>query len=303
MRVLITGADGQVARAVAQELRDAGHDVTVYSRAALDITRAADVWATVVRERPDAVVNGSAYNGVDAAETDRDTVFAVNAAGPAALAEAADRFGAAFVHYSSDFVFDGEATTPYREDDEPNPVNVYGLSKLAGERAAARARRHYVLRLESVFGRKPGGRSTIDRLAEGLIRGQLVNACLDRIVTPSYTADVARATRRLLEEEAPAGLYHCVTSGCCTWYELAEEIARLLGVVPNLMAVRSDDIPLPARRPRYCALSNAKLAGVGIRMPAWQDALAQHLSDWVPSARPRPAVVFTPPSADKSAVA
>src|SRR5687767_14276639 len=128
MRALITGAAGQLGRALVQELRDAGHDVRAYSRGALDVTCAPDVRSLLDALRPDVVLNCSAYNRVDDAESHRDLAFSINANGPAILAREADRHGAVFVHYSTDFVFDGETTVPYREVDQPSPASVYGQS-------------------------------------------------------------------------------------------------------------------------------------------------------------------------------
>ena len=301
MRALITGAAGQLGRAVTQELRDAGHDVRAYPRGALDVTRAADVRAVCDALQPDVVLNCSAYNRVDDAESHRDLAFAVNADGPAALAREAERHGAVFVHYSTDFVFDGETTRPYAEADEPSPASVYGQSKLAGELNAALASRHYILRLESLFGRQPVGRSTIDWIAGCLARGQEASVFIDRVVSPSYSIDVARATRHLLEQGSAPGLYHCVNSGHCTWYELAEEVASQLGVAAVLRPVRTSEITTGAPRPRFCALSNEKLSASGMRMPTWQSALRRHFAGLaLATAQPAPSNISSSVPVDPS---
>ncbi len=151
-----------------------------------------------------------------------------------------------------------------------------------GEWFAREAPRHYVLRVESLFGAPPAGpgarRTSVDRIVDGLIAGEEVTVFVDRTVSPSYHRDVARVTQAVIEGRAPAGLYHCVNSGSCTWEGLAIEAARQLGVVPRLKPVRLADAGLRANRPLYCALSNAKLRGAGIAMPAWQDALARYLA-------------------------
>jgi dTDP-4-dehydrorhamnose reductase len=277
MRVLVSGASGQLAQALVWEFRSAGHEVCALSRAALDVTRYEDVMAAVRVCRPGAILNCSAYNAVDAAEQEEDAAFDVNANGPAYLAAAAEACGAIFVHYSSDFVFDGEAGVPYTEDDVPAPVNAYGRSKLAGERAAARAARHYILRLESVFGGTAPRPSTIDWLADAIVRHGAVAAFVDRTVTPSYTFDVAAATRHLIEACVDPGIYHCVNSGVATWFQLAQELARQLGVRAAVREAESVDRPGKARRPRLCALSNGRLTAAGVSMPHWTDALARHV--------------------------
>jgi dTDP-4-dehydrorhamnose reductase len=280
MRIVITGAGGRLGRAIAGTFEAAGHSVTALKRTDLDVADLDQV-ADLDRLRPDIIVNGSAYNGVDAAEADAPAAFAVNACAPAFLASAAERLGALLIHYSTDFVFDGQARRPYSEGDQTNPLSVYGASKLAGENEVrARAPRHYILRLESLFGGTGvrGHRPTIDAILDNIVAGLPVRAAVDRTVSPSYLDDVTRATMALVEGAAPYGVYHCVNSGCSTWYDLAREIGRLVGNASHIEPVEAVDLPALARRPQFCALSNRKLASVGVRMPTWNSALARHLT-------------------------
>jgi dTDP-4-dehydrorhamnose reductase len=179
-------------------------------------------------------------------------------------------------------VFDGRATQPYTEEDPPAPRSFYAASKLIGEWFAREAGSYYVLRVESLFGggaEGPSGRrASIDRIVDALLAGREAPVFTDRTVSPSYIVDVARATRALLERDAPYGLYHCVNSGHCTWYEMGQEIARLLTVEARLVPVAVASVKLRAERPQYCALSNQKLAAAGFVMASWQDALARYLS-------------------------
>jgi len=193
------------------------------------------------------------------------------------LARAAVREGAALVHFSTDFVFDGTASRPYVEDAPVAPLSVYGQSKLLGEWFARAAPRYYVLRVESLFGGTLP-RSSIDRITAAIRAGDEARVFEDRIVSPTFVEDAVAATRVLLERQAEPGLYHCVNSGATTWHELAQHIADILGLQPRLVPVRLADVPLRAPRPRYCALSNAKLAAAGVSMPTWQDALSRYLS-------------------------
>jgi dTDP-4-dehydrorhamnose reductase len=197
------------------------------------------------------------------------------------LARAAESVGAAFVHFGSDFVFDGAATEPYREDTAPSPRSTYAVSKLLGDWFALEVPRGFVLRVESLFGSPPewaGRRSTVDGLVSGIEQGQEVRVFTDRVVSPSYVTDVAAATRHLVESGASPGLYHCVNSGQGTWFEVAQEIAQILGRVPRLQPVTMEQVPLKATRPRFCALDNGKLAAAGFTMPSWQDALRRWLA-------------------------
>lgn len=279
MRIAVVGARGQLGAAVVDQFI-AAHEVTALGRADLDITDGAAVDAVMTRLRPEIIVN-CAYNGdVDGAEDHPVEALQANAFGVRALARAASASGAALVHYSSDFVFDGTASRPYTEDDRPNPRSVYAISKMLGEWFASDASRAYVLRVESLFGRAPNGppsKGSVAGILKTMLAGGEPAVFEDRTVSPTYVLDAARATRQLVEADAPPGVYHCVNSGHCTWLEFGRELARQLGIEPRLKPVRMADVPLRAARPQYCALSNEKLAAIGIVMPTWQDGLHRYL--------------------------
>jgi len=275
-RVLIVGAAGQLGATATARLADRA-DVVALTRHDLDVTDHAAVTDRIARERPQVVLNASAYNAVDAAEDDPVSALAVNAWAVQSLAGAAASAGAVFVHYSTDFVFDGTASSPYTEADATAPPNVYGQSKLVGEWMAAGAAAHYVLRVESLFG-GPAAHGSIDRIVTALRAGQSARVFVDRVVSPSFVDDVVEATWQLVGTRAAYGTYHMVNTGEATWYELAEEVARILGIPATLEATRMADVPMRAARPRYCALSNERPRAAGIEMPSWQDALARHLS-------------------------
>lgn len=282
-RVLVTGARGLLGAAVSAALRDRAF-VEAADHAALDITDPDAVSRTIARVRPDVIVNCAAYNDVDGAEDHAETALRVNGFGVLTLARAARTHGAVLVHYSTDFVFDGAANRPYAEEDAPNPRSVYGASKLLGDYFAADAPRSYVLRVESLFG-GPGvdagaRRGSLGTIVDRVRAGEEVPVFVDRTVSPSYTPDVAAATLRLLEGGGPPGTYHCVNTGSATWAEVGAEAARRLGRAFRMKPLTLDTVPLRAVRPRYCALSNARLAGLGIVMPTWQDALARYLSPY-----------------------
>lgn len=280
MRALVTGAGGQLGRTLARVFAAEG-DVAPLARADLDLTDDAAVRAAVGDARPDVVLNCAAYNAVDRAEDDPVTALAVNAFGVRSLARAAADADAALVHYGTDFVFDGSASEPYGEDDAVNPRSVYAMSKLLGE-WFAQGPRHYVLRVASLFGGalEPGadGRrgSSLDRIADALIEGREVRAFVDRVVSPSYVEDVAAATASLLRRAPADGVYHCVGSGWATWFDVAAELAARLGVEADVRGVTLDELQLRAPRPRFCALSNRKLAAAGVEMPHWRDAVARY---------------------------
>lgn len=273
---LVAGAGGQLGEAMIDQL-SVLHTVVPVTRRELDVTRADAVMKVVTEVMPDVIVNCSAYTNVDGAEDDPVAALEVNAMAVRALAHAATHIDATLVHYSTDFVFDGNIDRPYTEDDAPNPRGTYAMSKLLGEWFAATTPRHYVLRVESLFGGERA-RSSVDRILENIRAGQTVRAFSDRSVSPSFVDDVVAATAGLLRLQAPYGLYHCVNSGWTDWVELARELARIVNIPDApIEPVRMADLKLKASRPLFAALSNQKLVDAGVPMPDWQDALRRYV--------------------------
>jgi dTDP-4-dehydrorhamnose reductase len=278
--VVITGGDGLLARALAGTFGPRAPVVTC-SRTDLDITDGPTVRARVAHIRPRLILNAAAYNDVDGSEDAPETALAINALAVLTLARAAAEVDAVLVHYSSDFVFDGSASRPYTEDDEPNPRGVYSASKLLGEWFARDSPRWYALRVESLFGAAlyPGVRrvGSLDRIINTLRERQPTTVLHDRTVSPSYVPDVAAATLALLDREAPSGVYHVVNSGYASWLDVSREIAGHVGGADHIVSRATSDLQLRAPRPMFAALSNARLAEVAYVMPPWQDALARYL--------------------------
>jgi dTDP-4-dehydrorhamnose reductase len=275
MRVLVAGGAGQLAGAIVDEF-SADSEVLALSHGEMDITDPANVRDRLAAYRPDILVNCAAYNDVDGAEEHALEALTANAFGVRVLARAASAAGTTLVHYSTDFVFDGRSERPYVEEDPPSPRSMYAMSKLLGEWFANDAPSSFVVRVESLFGGRPA-KSSVDRIIDGVIADREVRVFADRTVSPSYVVDVAAATRALIARAKP-GLYHCVSSGFCTWYELAQEIARLLGRPDApLVPVSVKDVVLAAERPQFAALSNAKLTSAGFQMPSWRDAIGRYL--------------------------
>ncbi len=273
--ILVSGAGGQLGQTMVSAL-GGRHEVVAMGRQDLDLANANAVLDAVAAICPDVIINCAAYTDVDGAERDPSSALAGNAWAVRTLARAANEINAALVHYSTDFVFDGETDRPYTEGDPPNPRGAYAASKLLGEWFAEGVATHYVLRVESLFG-GPRARSSVDRIVENLLAGREVRAFVDRTVSPSFVDDVVTATMALLEQGAPSGIYHCVNSGWTTWSALARELARLLDrPAASILDVPVASVSLPAPRPKFAALSNAKLAAQGIAMPAWTDALERH---------------------------
>ena len=304
MKVLVTGAAGQLGLEISRVFAQDG-EVVACSRARLDICDHAAVLQVTSETRPDVILNCAAYNDVDGAETDPVAAMQVNAFGVRSLAAAARETGAVLVHYGTDFVFDGTADHPYDESVLPGPQSVYATSKLLGEWFARGAPRHYVLRVESLFGggaeavastARPLG-STLDRMVDAMLAGRPVRGVTDRTVSPSYVPDVAAATRALVVGDAAPGLYHCVNTGRATWFEVARAAVSRLGCEPLLSPITMSEVQTRAARPRFCALSNSKIVAAGATMPTWADALDRYLDvrlaatagdDGAVSSKPRP---------------
>ncbi len=278
MRVLVTGAAGHLGAEIVRVFGEA-HAVIGLGRAELDITSRAAVADALSSARPDAVINCAAYNDVDAAQVDPRMALDVNAFGVLALASAARARDVMFVHYSTDFVFDGSAAVPYTETDVPRPRSHYGCTKLLGEYFAAAPETHYVLRVESLFGGHTEGRGgrpgTLWRLLAAARSGATVRVFKDRTVTPSYAPDLALATRHLLESSAAPGLYHAVCRSPATWEELLRHACQRAGIAARFEPQSFVEGQFRAPRPKYCALDPSKLAATGALVQGWREAVDQ----------------------------
>jgi dTDP-4-dehydrorhamnose reductase len=271
LRILLTGATGQVGWELRRTLAPLG-EVKFFDRFGLDLADTPPLVATVRALQPAVIVNAAAYTAVDKAESERDLAFAINATAPRVLAEEAKRIGALLVHYSTDYVFDGEKASPYVEDDPTHPLSVYGASKLAGEQAIARSGcRHLTLRTSWVYG--PRGRNfylTMLRLAKERPELKVVD---DQVGAPTSSLEIARATAALLAKGAQ-GLYHMSAAGETTWCGFARAILKRAGLATPVAAIRTEDYPTPAKRPRNSRLDCSKLRReTGIALAGWEAAL------------------------------
>jgi len=277
--IAIIGARGALGSDLMEVFRD-GWQVTGFDLPDLDVTNLDPLRQQLATARPDIVINTAAYNLVREAEANRDAAFAVNDTGAANVAAAAADLGAVCVHYGTDYVFDGEAGRPYAETDTPRPLNVYGASKLAGERRVlAASPRNLVLRTTGLYGETPTltkGANFVQTVWK-MARGRQEIALSEReTCSPTWTLELARQTRVLLEAGA-SGLFHAVQEGACTWREFAQAVLDISGdVVVVKPKPSSDDAGLA--RPRYTALANARLHALGInRMSHWRTALETFL--------------------------
>lgn len=273
MKYLITGKNGQLAQAFIKRFKERSLDFSAPDEAQLDITDPKTVADAVVALKPDIIINCAAYNLVDKAEQDKDKAFSVNAAGPKNLAQAAAKQKAMLVHFGSDYVFDGlKETGLYNEGDSVNPLNEYGKSKLSGEQYVLKELdRCLVLRLSWVFG--AGKQNFIYKLIEWAKNSEYLKIACDEFSVPTYTDTVVDVTLKALEQGL-TGQYHLTNSGFCSRYEWAKVILSAVGVNKFIRPVTMETFNLPAKRPKYSAMSNRKLAdSLNIDIPSWEESV------------------------------
>ena len=248
-------------------------------REELDITKEEDVLARISEIKPDIVINCVAYNAVDKAEKDTQAM-AVNGYGPGYIADACKQTGATLVHFSTGMVFDGNNPEGYKEDDLTAPVNAYGRSKLMGEmEIQTKTENFYIIRTCWLFGKKGSGASNkpsfTDIMLDMARQGKTIEAVDDEFGKPTYMKDLAEATKALVEEKRPYGIYHLVNSGVCSRFDWANEIFSIAGIDADLSSVSGSKFTREAKRPKYEVLNNTKF----IELRPWTEALREYLKE------------------------
>jgi len=297
MKIGVIGSGGRLGAALVREYRDK-YDVSGFNHAQLDLSNLDDVRETLCATNFDVLINAAAFTNVDLCETERDRAFLINAEAPAVLAKICTDKSAKLIHFSTDYVFDGEKRAPYTEEDEANPISVYGASKLAGEENVLAAdSRHLVMRVSWVFG--PDRPSFIDGIIKRAQENEEVDAIADKFSTPTYTLDIAEMVGRILNawsRRAPApdslearhlqGVLHFANAGECTWQEYAQwalDRCQDAGVPLRAKTVGSSKLKdmtnWVARRPVYSVLSTAKYSKfTGVPPRTWREAVADYIT-------------------------
>jgi dTDP-4-dehydrorhamnose reductase len=284
VRALIVGGTGQLGARLTRTA-PAGWDVVAPSRAELDLTDSASVRTGISRAEPDVIINAAGFTDVDGAERDPDTAFAVNTLGAVHLAEASARSGARLIVISTDYVFDGQARTPYRPDAPTNPLNAYGRTKAEGERETlTRAPGTLVIRTAWLYG--PTGRNFVRTMIARMTAGAPLRVVNDQTGAPTSTATLAAAVWRAAALPGATGIHHVTDAGATSWYDFASAIAAdgsAMGLVPSNVAitpVTSAEFGAPARRPAYGVLdTSATAAALDLEFPPWRDALQPVLAE------------------------
>jgi dTDP-4-dehydrorhamnose reductase len=291
-RVLVTGADGQVGRALLATLAGSA-EVIPCNRNSLDLSNPDQIRSTVREIAPDIIINAGAYTAVDRAESERELAFAINGHAPGVLAEEAQRASSLLIHYSTDYVFNGSKKGPWVEEDATDPLNVYGASKLAGEEAIRKAGGPYLIFRTSWVYAPEGKNFLLTMLRLGRERDSL-NVVDDQIGAPTTAAELARATQaiatqishgKFAEPDAWTGTYHMTCSGSVSWCGFARAIFQrspnlLDGKKPTVNPISASEYPTPAKRPRNSVLSNEKLQRTfGVHLASWESALDEVLTE------------------------
>jgi len=291
VRIALIGSNGMLARKV-REQAPPGSALHGYDLPEFDITDRAQVLSELSRLRPEVIINCAAFTNVDACEEQEELATRVNGFGPGNLAEAAKAVGAVLVHISTDYVFDGRKTTPYREEDPVGPISAYGRSKLAGEQAilASDLEKFFIIRTSWLYG--PGGKNFVETIIRLASEREELRVVADQFGTPTYTGDLAQAIYNLIELAGNAsafGIYHFSNLGECNWHEFATEIvAQMRGGgasfrIKKLEPICTEEYPLPAPRPPYSVFSKEKyLQATGVSIPDWQVSLKRYIQERSP---------------------
>ncbi|OGY43435.1 MAG: dTDP-4-dehydrorhamnose reductase [Candidatus Buchananbacteria bacterium RIFCSPHIGHO2_01_FULL_39_14] len=276
-KILILGANGMLGHDLAEIFFD--QKPILWDMPNLDITDEFAVKQKLADLMPSLVINAAAYTDVDGAQNQPDLAFKVNADAIGYLAVACQQLGAILVHYSTEYVFSGNKDTGYQEDDKTDPLNIYGQSKAKGEEILKQnCEMFYLIRSSWLYGRspqvgKPRGLNFVQTMLKLAGEGKEINVVSDQFGKPTYTLDLAKKTREIIETQKPCGIYHAVNEGVCSWYEFAKKIFEIKNISANLNSINSDQYPLPTPRPKYSILVNTKLEP----LRKWDEALRDYL--------------------------
>jgi len=282
-KILLIGKTGQLGRELMKDAFSFGFEVSGFEKEELDVTRESEVREHIEHTKPDIVINASAYNLVAKSEESPLSAMELNFLAVSKLARICKEKNITFITYSTDYVFDGRKGEPYEEHDEPNPLQMYGMSKLAGESAAAASYPEgtFIIRTCGLYGGKEGspdkGNFVLNIMKEAHEKN-VIEVSFEQIVNPTYAADLSQATLKLLQAKADAGIYHLANEGECSWYEFTREIFTLSGIDTKVKPVDRGGQSGKMKRPKFSALKNEKGKSLGITLPSWQEGLKSYIN-------------------------
>ncbi|RMF54314.1 dTDP-4-dehydrorhamnose reductase [Candidatus Woesearchaeota archaeon] len=270
-KILVLGASGMLGNDLMKAFADL--NLTGWSSKNIDITNEKQVNERLSKLNPGIVINAAAYTDVDGCETNKEAAMKINGKAVGYIAKACKKTNSILVHISTDYVFDGNKQDGYKEDDDPNPINVYGASKLLGEQSLIKnMNKYYLVRTSWLFG--VNGKNFVETILRLAGEKNEINVVDDQFGSPTYTLDLANEIRKLIESEKDFGIYHVTNSGHCSWYEFAKEIVKLSCNNCKINPIPTEKYPLPAKRPKCSILLNTKL-NTGMRH--WKDALKDYM--------------------------
>jgi dTDP-4-dehydrorhamnose reductase len=280
MRIAIIGSNGQLGTDLVKAFK-AQHEVLGFTHKDLDVS---DYNSCLVLKEcnPEVIINTAAFHKTDQCEEEPLKTFSVNAIGARNIALISKEIDATTIFISTDYVFDGSKNEPYTEEDAPNPINTYGISKLAGECYTKQNPKHYIIRVASLFGvagASGKGGNFVETMIDKARKGETINVVDDMWMSPTYTKDAAETIKKIVELGIPFGIYHATNEGQCTWFQFASEIFKLLGVTPKLNSIKTSQLQVKAKRPMFSALKSIKLLKHGIKMRRWEEALREYLME------------------------
>ncbi len=282
--ILLIGKRGQLGREIMEDAKSFGFEIVGFEKEELDITNELQVKEKIEKINPDILINTSAYHVVSKCEENPLAAMAVNFIAVQDLAKICKEKNIIFVTYSTDYVFDGEKGAPYNENDEPNPLQMYGMSKLAGEYAVFNfyPEGSFIIRTCGLYGGKTGspekkGNFVLNIMEEARNK-EIIEVSSEQIVSPTYAGDLSKATLKLLKGKAEPGIYHLVNEGFCSWYEFTKEIFKLAKINKKTLPVNRGGISRGVNRPKFSVLKNTKAKVLGIELPLWQEGLKSYFN-------------------------
>ena len=287
MKAAVIGANGQLGSDLCRVLAAQGIEIAPLTHRDLEISDAAQADRVLESIRPDVVISTAAFHKVEECEKQPAQSFAVNAMGPCNLARVCGRLDALLVHFSTDYVFDGKQQRPYTETDLPGPLNVYAVSKLAGEcMVPFSCRRYFVIRTGGLYGVAGGagkGGNFVETMLKKAAEHAPIRVVNDQVLTPTFTGDLAEVVSQIIRPEVCGrtgayGLYHITAEGQCSWYEFARKIFELEKLAVDLQPIGAAEFYSSVQRPAYSVLSKQKLNRLGLAMPGWEEGLARYLA-------------------------
>jgi len=281
VKIIIIGANGQLGYDLVRVFENTEDEIAPLTHADIDVTDLRSASETLRNIEPDAVINCAAYVRVDDAEDFPERAFAVNALGARNIAQICRDLNSILAHISTDYIFDGRKKEPYTEEDTPNPLNVYGNSKLAGEYFVRNTlEEHYIIRSSSLFGASGAsgkGGNFVETMIKKARNGEEIKVVADMVMSPTHTRDLAEIIKKILIKKLPSGIYHAANQGQCSWYEFAKTIFETLEMEANLSPTKTSTLQSKARRPMYSPLVSIKLGKHGLEMKNWKEALTDYL--------------------------